>query len=232
MCTITYLPVSSADFLITQNRDERLLRPRAIFPSKELRQGKELLFPKDPLAGGSWIATDQQQRLVCLMNGAFEQHIPEPPYRLSRGQVLLDAAAADSPQKFIESYELHEIEAFTILFFQLNKALPILELKWDGHTKHIREYDPRQAHIWSAPQLYSKEEQELRKGWFAKWLQSSPAFTGQNILNFHLNAGNEDVGQSLLFHHELARTLSITQAFMSRKEGISLSYFPAGKSGF
>lgn len=232
MCTITYLPLQDSGGLITQNRDESPLRPAAIFPSKELRQGKELLFPQDPQAGGSWIATDQQQRLVCLMNGAFEQHTPEPPYRLSRGQVLLDAAAAESPKKFIETYELQEIEAFTLLFFQLDSALPILELKWDGKSKHSREYAPDQAHIWSAPQLYSQEEQEVRKGWFASWLQSSPSFTSENILNFHLSAGNETADHSLLFYHELARTLSITQAIMSRKEGIRLSYIPAGKFGF
>lgn len=88
MCTVTYLPVSTG-FVLTQNRDEAPTRSPQII-SKEKRFGTELLFPKDTKAGGTWIATARDGRTACLLNGAFEKHKHEPPYRLSRGLVLLD----------------------------------------------------------------------------------------------------------------------------------------------
>lgn len=231
MCTITYLPFTSRSFLLTQNRDESPLRSAAIFPVREKRRERTLLFPKDPEGGGTWIATDENSRLVCIMNGGTGQHQPSPPYRMSRGQVVLDAAAAPSVQEFIQDYPLEGIEPFTILFFELAAGLQIRELKWDSQQKHLKSYDPEQPHIWSAPQLYTPEQHQLRKKWFEEWtagdpVAGNPAFTPDAALNFHLHGGDGNPEHSLLLNrNNQVRTTSITQA-MVQEGSIKLRYHP------
>lgn len=241
MCTITYLPLSSDSFILTQNRDESPRRAAAIFPGREKRRERQLLFPKDPEGGGSWIATDEKSRLVCIMNGAIGQHQPSPPYRMSRGQVLLDAAAAPSVQEFINHYPLEGIEPFTILFFELAARQQIRELKWDSHQKHLNSYGPAQPHIWSAPQLYTPEQHRLRKEWFEQWLAGMPGsdpsvagnpvagmpvITPEEALKFHMYGGDGNPEHSLLLNrNELVKTTSITQAIV-KGGSIELRYRP------
>lgn len=234
MCTITYLPLSSRSFLLTQSRDESPLRPAAIFPAREKRRGRHLLFPKDPQGGGSWIATDESSRLVCIMNGGTGQHQPSPPYRMSRGQVVLDAAAAPSVQEFISHYPLEGIEPFTILFFELAETLEIRELKWDSHQKHSRSYDPAQHHIWSAPQLYTPKQHGLRKKWFSEWtacnpVAGTPVFTPDAALKFHMYGGDDNPEHSLLLNRSnKVKTTSITQAIVN-DSNIELLYTPLAR---
>ncbi len=228
MCTITYLPLSAGRFLLTQNRDESPLRPAAVFPAREERQQKRLLFPKDPQGGGSWIATDEQSRVVCLMNGAMGQHKSTPPYRLSRGQVVLDAVASESFSSFASNYLLEGIEPFTILFFEFkDSAWQINELKWTGSIRYVRQLNAAAPHIWSAPQLYDAAQQKSREQWFEEWLQSSPAFSAEAILEFHLKAGSQAPTHSLLLNREeKVKTLSITQV-MAQPNLIQMTYQPA-----
>ncbi|GBL36066.1 hypothetical protein EMGBS15_16610 [Filimonas sp.] len=89
MCTVTYLPVSSSSFILTHNRDEHHTRAIALLPEKKTMQDIEIIFPTDQQGGGTWIATSKEFTL-CLLNGGFEKHIPSPPYRHSRGLVILD----------------------------------------------------------------------------------------------------------------------------------------------
>lgn len=227
MCTITYLPLSGSKFLLTQNRDESPLRPAAVFPAREKRGQRRLLFPKDPQGGGSWIATDEQSRVVCLMNGARDQHQTSPPYRLSRGQVVLDAAASHSFKHFAANYLLQNMEPFTLLFFDYGaETWAINELRWDGHDRFIRQLNAAVPHIWSAPQLYTPEQQKSREQWFDEWLQTDPPFSPEAILEFHLNAGKHTPTHSLLLNREeKVKTLSITQV-LAQPERIEMTYNP------
>lgn len=230
MCTISYLPLSSGGFLLTQNRDESPLRPAAIFPSREYRQQKRLLFPKDPQGGGSWIATDEKQRLVCLMNGAINQHPTSPPYRLSRGQVVLDAAASTSFRDFYENYPLEGIEPFTLLYLEASDTgWQLNELRWKGNSRELLRHAPEKPRIWSAPQLYSLPQQQAREQWFRNWLQPSPAFTSEAILQFHKETGKEAPTHSLILNREeKVKTLSITQ-IVAAKGSIQMTYTPSAE---
>ena len=225
MCTITYLPLSTGSFILTQNRDESPLRSPAVFPVKEERRGRELLFPQDPQAGGSWMATDSQNRLLCLMNGGLGYHQPKPPYRRSRGQILLDAAT-DSFYSFAANYDLTGIEPFSLLFFERNgKTFTISELRWSGALKYIRTLDASRSHIWSAPQLYSGQQQQEREKWFRHWLDTTSSLSSEAVLNFHLHDGKEQPGHSLLLRREQVKTVSITQV-KAGEAGIEMKYIP------
>ena len=100
MCTVTFIPLKNNRFVLTSNRDESPQRsPETI--SSLRKEGQEIIFPKDKGAGGSWIAASSQDRLVCLLNGAFDCHQRTPPYRKSRGQMVLDFFGAFCTERYI-----------------------------------------------------------------------------------------------------------------------------------
>ena len=63
MCTLTFIPIENDGFILTSNRDEAPGR-NTIEPKRYQEGGTELLFPKDELAGGTWIGVSDKKRLV------------------------------------------------------------------------------------------------------------------------------------------------------------------------
>ncbi|MEO0339976.1 MAG: NRDE family protein, partial [Bacteroidota bacterium] len=89
MCTVTFIPQQGQDFILSSNRDEQASRsPQGLSRIDQFQ--KELLFPRDTEAGGTWIAASNKDQVVCLLNGAFELHHRQPPYRKSRGIMVLE----------------------------------------------------------------------------------------------------------------------------------------------
>jgi uncharacterized protein with NRDE domain len=87
---------SNNKIIVTSNRDEAVLRT-AIPPKTYLIDGKKITFPKDPKAGGTWYAVAENGILLVLLNGAEEKHEHQPPYKRSRGLVVLEIISSDSP---------------------------------------------------------------------------------------------------------------------------------------
>lgn len=165
MCTVTYLPWRDG-FILTHNRDEAPTRsPWHI--SREKRGGDTLIFPKDIKAGGGWVAAARSGRVACLLNGAFLKHQHQPPYRRSRGLVLLDFFDWPHPDHFFARYDLAGIEPFTFLFFTAGR---VAELRWDGAQRHLRDLSPAEPHFWCSATLYPPPMQALREQIFRQWL--------------------------------------------------------------
>ena len=66
MCTVSIVNRGDS-ILVTMNRDERRERSEEGMFSYR-KQGVDLLFPRDGLAGGSWIACSERGELACLLN--------------------------------------------------------------------------------------------------------------------------------------------------------------------
>lgn len=165
MCTVTYLPWRDG-FILTHNRDEAPTRsPWHI--SREKRGSDTLIFPKDIKAGGGWVAAARSGRVACLLNGAFLKHQHQPPYRRSRGLVLLDFFDWPHPDDFFTRYDLEDIEPFTFLFFSAGR---ITELRWDGAQRHLRHLSHTEPHFWCSATLYPPPMQTLREQVFRQWL--------------------------------------------------------------
>lgn len=174
MCTVTYLPVNQG-FVLASNRDEALGRAPAAFPVHwhNVPNGPAL-FPQDTEAGGTWLVA-RPRRVVCLLNGAFVRHHRTPPYRLSRGIVVLDTLQYADIQTFAEGYDLNGIEPFTLVWAELPAETPILtELRWDGHTLHSQVMDNTQPHLWASATLYLPEDQAIKQQWLTHWLHTTP----------------------------------------------------------
>lgn len=194
MCTLTYLPTGPqgrpTGAWFTSNRDEFFLRSSALPPAQHTHGATAVLHPTDPDAGGTWFGASRQWAL-CLLNGAFERHSRTPPYRRSRGQVLLDFYSQH--QQDWASYcgqDFGGIEPFMLVALPLGPdGLPtaVHELRWDGQAPHTRRLTPHAPHIWSSAQLYDPEVIALREQWWAQWLRQHTHSPPQwdDIIGFH-----------------------------------------------
>jgi len=203
------LPLDGDRFILTSNRDEGVMRKPALMPQVYEIEGKKLIFPKDGEAGGTWIGLAETGRLICLMNGAFVLHERKLPYRMSRGQVVLDGLTAEDLSNFLEHYNLENIEPFTIVVVDWAVDLQRWELRWDGIERHIKIL-PHKPQIWSSSTLYDAEMHSKRIEWFDQWLDKHTVFEVNTIRNFHKTAGEGDPITNLRTERGFLRTVSIT----------------------
>ena len=207
MCTVTFLPTGKDAFILTSNRDESGMRPTDP-PAITESEGVQLLFPKDAFAGGSWICLSNQNRVVNLLNGAFEKHEWNPPYRKSRGLVLLDFFKFHDAGHFNKEYNLKGIEPFTLVIYEQEK---LAEFRWDGNEMSIVPKDTSLPHIWSSASLYPKLVREKRKSWFKEWLKDRNSYTWEEVLHFHKHGGEGDKENDFVMNrYGVVQTVSIT----------------------
>ncbi|MBK8847810.1 MAG: NRDE family protein [Bacteroidetes bacterium] len=211
MCTVTYLPIDADSYLLTSNRDEHVARKPALPFAKYEIHGSEVYFPKDTHAHGSWIAHNRGAFTLCLLNGAFEPHKHMPPYRLSRGIMLLDFFEHNNTAKFIHNYRFNDIEPFTLIVVeQVGNKIALTELRWDGQQMHQREFNSSEPKIWSSVMLYPQPVIDLREKWFNEWLQQQTHETYDRITDFHLFAGDGHQARNLVFRDGMKHTVSIS----------------------
>jgi uncharacterized protein with NRDE domain len=207
MCTVSYIPVGDR-YYITSNRDEKLTRKQAIAPQLYGHNGARILFPKDADAGGTWIAAKENGDAAVLLNGAFISHVPDPPYRNSRGLVLLDLFSQEKPADAFAGFCLDDIEPFTVVIFE-NKSL--FEFRWDGNEKYERRLPADKPCLWSSSTLYDGMTVIKREKWFEEFLKKNRRPAQNTIINFHRFAGDGDAANDLLMSRTgLYNTVSIT----------------------
>jgi hypothetical protein len=210
MCTVTLIPHLNKEngFILTSNRDEAAER-EALPPDFYSEHGVRMLYPKDKLAGGTWIGLSERKRLICLLNGEFKPHVREDSYRLSRGVVVKDLLEAISIDEVVEKYTFNNIEPFTIVVVDWNTKLRFLELVWDGKIKHYKELDLK-SHIWSSSPLYSSEMKKRREEWFQEF-QQNRTIAAETLWNFHISAGVGDPEIDVIMDRGFVKTQNITQ---------------------
>ncbi len=208
MCTVTYLPLGKNDFILTSNRDETPLR-KTIHPKKYRENGVELMYPKDELAGGTWIGTSNKNRLVCLLNGGFTNHKRKSSYKMSRGIIVKKILSVDDAIAFIRDFNFNAIEPFTLILVDWNITLRTYELVWDGNQKHFRQL-LQEPQIWSSSTLYTEEMKQDRQDWFKNWLSKNKEYQQKDILAFHLQENLGTPQTSIKMKRSFVETVSIT----------------------
>jgi succinate dehydrogenase flavin-adding protein (antitoxin of CptAB toxin-antitoxin module) len=215
MCTVSFV-FSNGKAIITHNRDEKVARPSAIEPKNYLVNNKNILFPKDPKAGGTWYAITEDGTILVLLNGADEKHEVKLPYRRSRGLIVLDIISSDSAINEWENIDLDNVEPFTIVLFQDHK---LYQLRWNGMQKTVLNLDTTKSHIWSSATLYPKEIRENRSNWFHTFLDTRPEITETEMYNFHRYTENDNQENGLIINrNDSMKTLSITQSVVDQNK--------------
>ena len=220
MCTVSFVRVIDA-VIITSNRDENIQRENAAAPDFHILSNKKILFPKDTRAGGSWYAASDTGVIAVLLNGAFKKHIAHPPYRKSRGLILLDMIEADDAISFFKEVDLENIEPFTIILLQPGI---LHELRWDGATKHQKKLDMTGNYIWSSATLYADDVIEHRHALFEKFIRSSAGITAEKIQDFHAHNHGDPENGFVIDRKTGMKTFSITQTVVSKADISFLHY--------
>ena len=212
MCTVSFIPVKDG-FYITTNRDEKNSRKTALHPAAYIFNNQEMFFPKDADAGGTWIVMKENGDTAVLINGAFENHEPTPPYRQSRGIILLELFSTVSPSDAFEKKELDHIEPFTIILFEENR---LYEFRWDGNKKYFKPLEQK-PYTWCSATLYTDAAIKIKEQLFASFLADKPMPDQKDILHFHNQADYAKFQNAHMQVNEaLYSTVSITSILISK----------------
>ncbi|MCB0706076.1 MAG: NRDE family protein [Saprospiraceae bacterium] len=227
MCTVTFIPLPSGEYIFTTNRDEAPHRsPEHL--ERVVLNGQTVLFPRDQTAGGTWVAISETGQLVCLLNGAFEKHKHRPPYRRSRGLMVLDFFYLAGVAPFCRQYQFEGMEPFTFLIIE---AGTLWEIRWDEKTLTQRRLDFTRPYIWASAPLYDEQAQKNRIIWLDDFLKEYPSPGPEEVLNFHRFTGDGDPYNDLVMNREnRVRTVSITQIHATDKK-MDMRYVDLIRSG-
>jgi hypothetical protein len=207
LCTVTWIPHAADGCYLTSNRDESPLRDASEIITKHTSKGLKLVYPKDPLAGGTWFCGAADGRALCLLNGGKVKHLHNPPYGRSRGLVLLDAFELSTFDHFIEVYAFDKIEPFTLVMVDPGG---LKELIWDGQRPEVNLLNPEKPHIWASSSLYSSEVMHKREYLFKKFMSSPNPHSLSSILHFHQFGDTDHWNGFVINREERICTLSIT----------------------
>lgn len=209
MCTVTFIPKTKSNFVLTSNRDES--PERSTIPPEKYKVGQvHLLFPKDELAGGTWIGVSHLKRMICLLNGGFESHKRASKYRMSRGVIVTDLLTKEDATAAINEYDFTDVEPFTIVWVDWANTLQLFELVWDGTQSYFEE-KPLTPQIWSSSLLYTSEVKRKREQWFSNFLMKHTSPSEEELLNFHKLAGDGNPETDLIMNRGFVQTKSISQ---------------------
>lgn len=208
MCTVTIFPTGKHSFVLTSNRDEAPNRV-SLKPDFYNINNTKMLFPKDKIAGGSWIGVSDKNRVLCVLNGAFTKHKRRDTYRLSRGVVMRDLLSCNNVEEAINNYNLEGVEPFTLVIADWNTSLGFYELIWDGENKHFTTL-PLEPKMWSSSSLYSQKMKAERQQWFDEF-KAARALKATSVLEFHNNTHNENTEYGIIMDRLFVKTTSITQ---------------------
>ena len=220
MCTVSYIVQGPVKYF-TSNRDENILRPTATMPQTMDWKGKELTFPKDQHAGGSWFAVARNGTIGILLNGAFEKHIPDYPYLKSRGLLLLEMVAEEFVHEFFEQYDLSGIEPFTIVLYSDDQ---LFEFRWDSSRKFNKQLMANKNHIWSSSTLYNAVAMNKRESLFHDFTSTHKDLNAEIVRSFHNNNHGDDQNGFIINRVDGIKTQSITQAVLQEEQLILIHH--------
>lgn len=207
MCTVSYLPLEDGRYLLSSNRDESPGR-NAIEIVREKRDGLQVIYPRDPGAGGTWFCCTDSGMAMCLLNGARRTKIPGSGFRHSRGLIPQAVLEFDDPQRFVKEYSFEGIADFTLV---ICTGQHIYEILWDGTAPSLTELPNVKPHFWSSVTLYPEPVRQMRNELFDQWLKETPEYTQEKIIHFHKYGGSGDPENDFVMNRaNIVKTLSIS----------------------
>lgn len=204
MCILSIFSKTNGDFILTQNRDESIYRKTSPGIEKREFYGQKVTGPVDLNSGGTWIYyTDKY--VVCVLNGGYEKHTHRPPYRMSRGLVILELLKYNSIDAFISEINLNEIEPFTMIIIDLKSQQKQI-LVWDGNQKYKEDVSAEKLIVRSSSTLYDASEKFFHKTAFENLSTIDP----DNIYKLH-----EQLAMPANEKFPIVQSTSITQVIHS-----------------
>jgi Transport and Golgi organisation 2 len=227
VCTATFIPLKNNSYLFTHNRDEKINRSIATLPRRYAMGDGAVVMPKDPQSDGTWIATSNCVFSLCLLNGGFINHESKPPYKNSRGQIILDFFNFGDAKKMSEEYDWTNYEAFTLIIIQhINKLVHLFEIVWDGKQIFFAEKDATKNYIWSSSTLYTAEEKLQKQNWFTNFTEKNIEISEEDVIQFHHFSPNQNEQEGMLIDRKNTgrKTVSLSCIFNNQNEICTFYY--------
>lgn len=207
MCILSI--IQSADrIIITSNRDEQRSRKNSQAPEIIDIGNRRAILARDAQALGTWLLTDNSGRTAILLNGAFECHTPTPPYRESRGIILLNLFHEEDFKTAFLFYNLENIEPFQVVLVDKATAFQCI---WNGVQKHVFQIDLSKPHVFFSPTLYSSEQQNFKRDFFLSVFEEIDSIKPSDLFNFHTSTTKENPEFDFYMNREFQTTKSVTQ---------------------
>ncbi len=219
MCTVLFIPRGDKYFFASL-RDENPLRPRAIAPEFKLMGDTVVLSPTDALAGGTWLGITETGNVIILLNGAFDKHERKINYIKSRGFIVAELLASNSPIADWDLFDMEAVEPFTLVVWNGGN---LFELVWDGQIKHSSKLKATKPYIWSSSTLYNGEAKAHRKNLFANWIALDTPVSALSLLNFFKWYPDDENG-FLMNRNDLTKTLSYSFIELQLNDFAELQY--------
>lgn len=207
MCILSIVK-SDQGIIITSNRDEQRSRKNSLAPEIINLGERKAIIARDAQAQGTWLLTDNHGRTAILLNGAFESHTPAPPYRESRGIILMHLFQEHNFKSAFLFYNLENIEPFQIIYLDTEIAFQCV---WDGNQKHLFAIDLSTPQVYFSPTLYTREQQEEKRNHFFKTLAEIGSINSNELLEIHSNQNIHSSELNFFMSREHQTTKSISQ---------------------
>lgn len=223
MCTVTFLPAADGSYLLVTNRDERPTRTPAEPPRRWDFGGTAGLAPRDPEAGGTWVAVLASGHTVCLLNGDDAPAGPPVHDPVSRGLVCVDVASrvcdADDVPALVEDVLVRRdwaVRPFKLLVARPGERPSLDRVEWTGAALDACSTGERHIAVSSTHRRVevtaAREEAFARWGGglapdagAAAWIDAAEAFHGG-----HAPGGESGDAFSVCMHRDDARSVSST----------------------
>lgn len=219
MCFVSYVPLGR-HAIITHNRDEDPMRDATAVAMTSYDDDvwgvTKLLYPQDGLyESGTWICCNNRGTTLALLNGAAKRHERQPPYKLSRGLLLVNMLREDQPVQTIDRLDLKGVEPFTIIARYREE---LFEIRWDGQNKQITKKDANAVHCWSSSTLYDEAMAAEREKWFRTGYDQLIKPEADAIRAIHLLGGSGNDNHGLVMNrNNIVNTLSVTTVLSSER---------------
>jgi uncharacterized protein with NRDE domain len=114
MCTTALLIDTCVDapLVLAANRDELYARPTRA--PEVLRETPRIVGGRDVLSGGTWLAVRADARFAAVTNQ--RALATPPPGLISRGLAVIDVAAADDPDAYVEALDARRYASMNLVW--------------------------------------------------------------------------------------------------------------------
>ena len=219
MCTVIFIPKGDKYFFASL-RDESPLRPKASVPTIYKDADAVILSPIDALAGGTWLGVTAAGSVIILLNGGFKKHERNTNYRKSRGLIVAELLASNSPVESWNLMDMQVVEPYTLVVWNEGN---LFQLIWDGEHKHCLPLKPDQSYIWSSVTLYDRQARKYRNELFEQWIGMNAPVSSLSLFNFFKSFTDKENG-FLMNRNEQTKTLSYTFIELQLNNSAEMQY--------
>ena len=234
MCTVSWT-LSADGYHLFCNRDEKRSRARAVPPCIHTELKLQMVWPRDPEGGGTWIAVNSRGISLALLNGC---NLGEPtggelakanagvPPKESRGALparLIRLGSVRAIWGAVEAMRLGKYLPFTLLVLAPGETAQVLG--WDGQEKR-NIADCASFGFITSSSMDPCGVRKYRRALFDSLRRQSSTVSPKVLCSFHESHGKAASAYSPCMHRPDAETVSFSWIRVDAAE-VNFFYTPS-----